>query len=98
MPLILSVDLTEIALFRDADETSGHRDLIHIGAAEESSAIRRYSRWHRADRYWEVGFAPQFHDQMDGENARLHALLGINTAQGRVGSRGASSECRTSRY
>jgi hypothetical protein len=28
MPLILSVDLTEIALFRNSDETSGHRDLI----------------------------------------------------------------------
>jgi hypothetical protein len=74
MPLILSVDLTEIALFRDADETSGHRDLIHIGAADESSAIRRYSRWHRADRYWEVGFAPQFQDQMDG---KMHDYMGV---------------------
>jgi hypothetical protein len=28
MPLILFVDLTEIALFRNSDETSGDRDLM----------------------------------------------------------------------
>src|ERR1700730_17267338 len=87
MPLILSVDLTEIALFRDADETSGHRDLIHIGVADEASATRRYSRWHRADRYWEVGFAPQFQDQMDGENARVHGrFVRINRTGVRIAS------------
>jgi hypothetical protein len=38
MPLILSVDLTEIALFRNSDETSGHRDLIRLAdlALDES--------------------------------------------------------------
>jgi hypothetical protein len=40
MPLILSLDLTEIALFRNSDETSGHRDLI-IGSQMGPRASRQ---------------------------------------------------------
>src|SRR5947209_5899879 len=40
MPLVPSVDLTEIALFRNSDEKSGLRDLI-IGSQIASWASRR---------------------------------------------------------
>jgi hypothetical protein len=49
MPLILSVDLTEIALFRNSDETSGHRDLI-IGSQIWPWTSHRFRKLSLAER------------------------------------------------
>ena len=75
MPLILSVDLTEIALFRDADETSGHRDLIHIGAADESSAVREVFEMAPSGSVLGSRLRATIPRSDGWENARLHGRL-----------------------